>query len=45
MLTEAEIETAIDLEEEDEVNWNSLRVDFPLSKAQQTVCLDFEAID
>lgn len=44
-LTEEELEASIDIEEEGEIDWDTIPVGLPLSKQQLTVRLDAEVID
>ena len=44
-LTEEELEASIDIEEEGEIDWDSIQVGLPLLKQQLTVRLDTEVID
>ena len=44
-LTEEELEASIDIEEEGEIDWDTIQVSHPLLKQQLTVRLDTEVID
>lgn len=44
-LTEAELEASIDIEEEGEIDWDTLQTTLPLPKPLATVRLDREVID
>lgn len=43
-LTEAEIEASIDIEEEGEIDWDTLQTDLPVPMPQETVRLDREVV-